>query len=131
MQLITVTLADKFAALANNLVMREQEFAQYQMNIDSYTLQLTALPQGDWPADLAAWRSTPTTALPATLSDEEVALIADYQYRDQLTGLLRAERVEQGKVRRIYDALLAQLPQDQASDLIAQAKAQLDAQASA
>lgn len=96
-----------------NLVMsafhREFEVYNYQTNIDNYTTMLTALPSSDWPEALAVWASTEIDKLPADMSDEDVQEISDFQYRDRLRALLRTERVEQGKSRRVLVALKTQI----------------------
>jgi hypothetical protein len=97
----------------NNLVVaafhREMEVYQYQINIDNYGVMLAALPQGDWPSNLANYKGTTTDALPESLDDSDVGLIADYQYRDKLRNLLRSEKVEQSKASRVRDALKSQI----------------------
>jgi hypothetical protein len=110
----------------NNLVVaafhREMEVYQYQINIDNYSVMLSALPQGDWPSNLVNYKGTTTDALPESLDDADVALIADYQYRDKIRNLLRSEKVEQGKASRVRDALKSQIGAEYDA-LIAQYKA--------
>ena len=100
----------------NNLVVaafhREMEVYQYQINVDNYGVMLAALPQGDWPSNLVNYKGATTDALPESLDDADVALIADYQYRDRIRNLLRSEKVEQGKASRVRDALKSQIGAD-------------------
>jgi hypothetical protein len=100
----------------NNLVVaafhREMEVYQYQINVDNYTVMLASLPQGDWPSNLITYKNTVTEALPEHLDDVDVALVADYQYRDKIRNLLRSEKVEQGKAGRVRDALKSQIGAD-------------------
>ena len=100
----------------NNLVVaafhREMEVYQYQINVDNYGVMLAALPQGDWPSNLLNYKGTTTDALPEHLSDSDVGLIADYQYRDKIRNLLRSEKVEQSKASRVRDALKSQIGAD-------------------
>jgi hypothetical protein len=100
----------------NNLVVaafhREMEVYQYQINVDNYGVMLTALPQGDWPSNLVNYKGTTTEALPESLAESDVALIADYQYRDKIRNLLRSEKVEQSKAGRVRDALKSQIGTD-------------------
>jgi len=58
---------------------------------------------------------------------ETVQLIADYQYRDRLSYLLRTENIEQSKTKRVLEALKAQIPADQLAQMVADAKAKIDA----
>ena len=110
----------------NNLVVaafhREMEVYQYQINVDNYGVMLAALPQGDWPSNLVNYKGTTTDALPEHLSESDVGLIADYQYRDKIRNLLRSEKVEQSKASRVRDALKSQIGADYDS-LIAAYKA--------
>jgi len=119
----TITDTNKLTILAKNAVMREHEAFHYQLNIDNYTLMLATLPLDAWPVDLEQFREFKIDELPVWLSDEQVQLISDYQYRERLTKLLRTEKVEQTKVMRIYDVLLAQIPEDQRETLISAADA--------
>jgi hypothetical protein len=100
----------------NNLVVaafhREMEVYQYQINIDNYGVMIAALPQGDWPSNLLSYKNATTDSLPESLDDADVASVADYQYRDKIRNLLRSEKVEQSKARRVRDALKSQIGAD-------------------
>lgn len=100
----------------NNLVVaafhREMEVYQYQINIDNYGVMLAALPQDSWPSDLLTYKNTPSEALPESLDDVVIGLVSDYQYRDKIRNLLRSEKVEQSKARRVRDALKSQIGAD-------------------
>jgi hypothetical protein len=100
----------------NNLIVaafhREMEFYQYQMNINNYTMMLSTLPQDDWPETLQEYKTVSIDTLPETLSDEMVNTISDYQYRDRIRGLLRTEKVEQGKSGKIRDVIKIQIGPD-------------------
>jgi hypothetical protein len=109
--------------LVASAVSREREVYHYQVNIDNYLAMLAALPSGDWPAAIAQHAATPTDRLPAALTFEEVQQIADYQFRDRLRVLLRTEQVEQGKARRVLDAIKTQIPPEQYGDRLAVALA--------
>ena len=127
MTYMTVTTQDTLTALADNVVHREREVHQYQINIDNYTVMLTALPQDDWPTDIAQYKTTLTENIPYSVPMETVQLIADYQYRDRLSYLLRTENIEQSKTKRVLEALKAQIPADQLAQMVADAKAKIDA----
>lgn len=127
---LTITNQDTIDTLALNVVHREREVHQYQINIDNYTQMLAALPQGEAPAEIAQYLSTKTEELPVFLSLELVQSIADYQYRDRIAYLIRTEAIEQGKAKRVLDALKAQIPADQLNDLVMQAAALIASQQS-
>ena len=107
-----ITDQEKFASLIMNAFHREMEIYGYQLNIDNYGAMLAALPADAWPSDLEAFKSIKTEDLPESLSDEQVAQIADLQYRDRLRVLVRTEKAEQNKSIRVRDVLKAQIGAD-------------------
>ena len=100
----------------NNLVVaayhRELEVYQYQLNIDNYTTMLGSLPSDEWPDHLVEYKAATIESLPWDMSDTDVDLVSDYQYRDRLRALSRTERIEQSKARRVLDALKEQIGAD-------------------
>lgn len=126
MTYITITVDDTLSTLATNVVHREREVHQYQINIDNYTTMLSALPSGEWPESIAQYKNIPSDAIPFNVSLEIVQLAADYQYRDRISQLLRSENIEQNKSKRVLEALKAQIPSDQLNNLIATAKTSID-----
>jgi hypothetical protein len=107
-----LTDQEKQAGLVMNAFHREMEIYGYQINIDNYTTMLAALPADAWPADLEAFKTVKTEDLPDELSDDQVAQIGDYQYRDRLRVLVRTEKAEQNKSMRIRDVIKAQIGAD-------------------
>lgn len=91
---------------------RELEVYQYQINIDNYAAMLAALPDDEWPAHLADYKAATIDSLPWDMADADVDAVNDYQYRDRLRALSRTERTEQGKARRVLDALKVQIGAD-------------------
>ena len=104
-----ITDAMKTERIADALVSREHEVADYQMNIDNYTIMLAALPQDAWPDELAKYKSIEPSKINADVDLETVMIISDYQYRDRLRILLRTENVEKAKTQYVLDALDGQL----------------------
>jgi hypothetical protein len=125
---LTITSEETLSSLAFNLVYREREVHQYQINIDNYTAMLAILPQGEPPAEILQYMSTKTEELPFDVPLETVQVVADYQYRDRIRYLIRTEAIEQGKAKRVLDALKAQLPADQLDALVADALVKVNAQ---
>jgi hypothetical protein len=107
-----ITDQEKQAGLVMNAFHREMEIYGYQLNIDNYAAMLEALPAGDWPAYLEAFRTIKTEDLPHEIPDEQVSAIGDLQYRDRLRVLVRTEKAEQNKSVRIRDVLKAQIGAD-------------------
>ena len=95
-----------------NAYHREMEVYHYQMNINNYTTMLAAMSSGAWPEHLAVWAATEIINLPADMSDEDVEAVTDLQYRDRLRSLLRTEKAEQSKARRVLEALKQQIGAD-------------------
>jgi hypothetical protein len=91
---LTITEATRLATIATAVVQREHEIFHYQINIDNYTAMLAA-------------RWTPE----------------EQEYHDRIAALLLTEKAEQSKAKRVYDALIAQLPADQMDALITTAAA--------
>lgn len=128
MTLLTITQQDTIDTLALNVVHREREVHQYQINIDNYTTMLAALPQGEPPAEILQYMSTKTEELPFNVPLETVQIISDYQYRDRISYLIRTELIEQSKAKRVLDALKAQIPADQLDALVADALVKVNTQ---
>lgn len=129
MSFLTITPQDTINVLAVNVVHREQEVNQYQINIDNYTQMLSVLPTGQAPDDVAPYVNMESQNIPADVPLDIVMLAADYQYRDRIANLIRSEMIEQSKAKRVLDALKAQIPADQLETLVAEAKLAIDAQA--
>jgi hypothetical protein len=106
---LSITSDDKLAAVANAVIVRENELLSYGVNIANYTSTLASLPEGD------------------AASDADDFTRGQYEWRDRLRMLLQSERMERWKAETIYKALLAKLPADetQRAALIEEAKARM------
>jgi hypothetical protein len=123
---LSIDPQETLETLAFNLVHREREINQYQINIDNYTHILAQLPQGDIPTDIEPYMNTSMEDIPAFIPIETINLISDYQQRKRIATLIRTENIEQGKSKRILEALKAQIPADQLNSLIANALTKLN-----
>ena len=128
---MTINPQDTINTLALNVVHREREVHQYQINIDNYTAMLAAMPQGDAPAEILQYMSTKTEELPFDVPLETVQAVADYQYRDRIRYLIRTEAIEQNKAKQVLNALKVQIPADQLDALVAEALVIVNAQTTA
>jgi len=117
----SVSNADKYNILADNIVMREKEIMSYDINITNYTAMLAALPQDDWPSHLVQYANATLDQVPDEFDD----IVSQYQYRDRLRFLIKTERAERAKSFRVYEALIAQLPEAERDTLITAAIARL------
>jgi len=88
---------------------RRAEVEQYQANIDTFTSILGTLPS-ELPERLQGLRSrTDRHAAAAEVEDlEDVALLSDVWFYDELKGRVRSETVEMRKAAAILAALEAQ-----------------------
>ena len=113
----SVSNADKYNILADNVIMREKEIMSYDINIANYTAMLAALPDDEWPSHLAQYKTATLNQVPDEFDD----IVSQYQYRDRLRYLIKTEKAERGKSFRVYEALVAQLPEADRDNLIAAA----------
>jgi hypothetical protein len=120
----SVSNTDKYNILADNAVMREREIMTYDINIANYTAMVVALPEGDWPEHLVQYMTATLDQVPDELDD----IVSQYQYRDRLRYLIKTEKAERAKSFRVYEALIAQLPEDQRDTLMAEAIARANQQ---
>lgn len=120
----SISNADKYTVLADNIIMREREIMSYDINITNYTAMLAALPQDDWPSHLAQYFDATLDKVP----DEYDDIVSQYQYRDRLRYLIKTEKAERAKSFRVYEALIAQLPEAERDNIIAAAIARAQQQ---
>jgi len=113
----SVSNADKYNILADNVIMREKEIMSYDINIANYTAMLAALPDDEWPSHLAQYKTATLDQVPDEFDD----IVSQYQYRDRLRYLIKTEKAERGKSFRVYEALVTQLPEAERDTLIAAA----------
>lgn len=121
----SVSNTDKYNILADNVVMREREIMSYDINITNYTAMLTALPEDEWPSHLAQYRTATLDQVPDELDD----IVSQYQYRDRLRYLVKTEKAERAKSFRVYEALIAQIPEAERDTLIGAAISRASQQA--
>jgi len=88
---------------------RRAEVAQYQSNIDTFTTIIATLPS-ELPERLQGFRArTDRHAAAAEIEDlDDVALLSDVWFFDELKGRVRSETVEMRKAAAILAALEAQ-----------------------
>ena len=114
----SISNEDKYKTMADNVIMREREVADYDLNISNYTALLTTLPQEDWPEHLAQYKNVPSLDL---VPDEFDDIVNEYQFRDRIRSLLKTEKRERMKAHQLMTVLLTQLPADRKDALIAEA----------
>ena len=102
----TITPEATEAVIADNIVMREEEYMSYQINIENYTAMLAKMPQGEWPEHLVQYKGVSADRVPEQHTEEVNTL----NYRDRITALLKTERQEQAKGEAVLDVLLEKIP---------------------
>jgi hypothetical protein len=115
-QFYSITDNDKKLNLARALVGRENEIHSYDVNIGNYEAILISLPSDDWPDLIASYKNTPIDSVPSDLQQN----VTDYQFRDRVRALVATERLERSKSVKVYEAIVAQLPENEISTLVAQ-----------
>jgi len=121
----SVSNTDKYNILADNIVMREREIMSYDINITNYTAMLAALPEDEWPSHLAQYKTATLDQVPDEFDD----IVSQYQYRDRLRYLIKTEKAERAKSFRVYEALIAQIPEAERDTLIGAAISRASQQA--
>jgi len=98
--------------IAAGVESREQELANYQLNIDNFNDMLAELDflPAEWPAHLAQYRGTKLSMVANELSEEDFDLLSDLQQRDHIRMLLRTTKAEQKKSQRAHNAILKRIP---------------------
>ena len=114
MQFYTINDSDRKKEIARNIIAREQEIHSYELNVLNYETILASLPQGEWPALIEDYKSTPIQDVPVDLHD----MVNDYQFRERVRHLLSTEKHEMNKSVKVYEALLTHLTPEEIPDLI-------------
>lgn len=121
MSISTITTEERQARTAELIVQREHEIEDYQVNIDNFRTMLEDMDDGDndqWPAELLNYRNVPPQKIALSVPTALQERVSHYQYRDELRARLQTEKIEQAKIKRLYDALVFQLPEEKATALI-------------
>lgn len=92
----------------NLIDIRRAEVAQYDANIAMYQSILATLPT-DWPEDLAQYRNPHNEHdVAAQIEDlEDLAILSQLWYADQVHRMIRSETVERTKAASILAAMEA------------------------
>ena len=117
MPLYSINDSDKKNTIVMQLINREREIANYQLNIEHYEALLTTLPEGDWPMLIAGYKGASIESVPLDLQ----ATVNDYSFRDRIKDVISTERQELNKAMKMHEALCLQLPADEIQTLVNQA----------
>jgi len=107
-QFFTIKETDNLDTIAENIVHREREVYQYDLNIENYEALLLALPSEDWPEHLVQYKGLSADKIPDEY-DETCNLL---NYRDRVRGLLKTEKQELAKAESVLNVLLEKIPEN-------------------
>lgn len=117
MPFYSISDEQRYNSIADQIIMREKELFSYDLNITNYTAMLQALPQGEWSAELAQYKTSTLDQVPDDLDE----VVSQYQFRDRIRYLIKTEKAERAKSNAVYTALISLLPADQKDELMAAA----------
>lgn len=103
----TITEQNNSDTIAENIVHREREVYQYDLNIENYEALLQTLPTEDWPEHLVQYQGKTADQIP----DEYDDLCNQLNYRDRVRRLLKTERQELAKAEAILNVLIEKIPE--------------------
>jgi hypothetical protein len=85
---------------------RQDEIAQYQANIDTYTAVLKSLPT-EWPERLLEYRGSKFKheVIAKVESLDDVALLSDLWFADECHAAIRTETLEMRKAQAILGSM--------------------------
>lgn len=107
-----LTEKEKKKNLFTNIIAREQEVYQYQVNIDNYTALLNVLPTY-CPKQLVKYLGLDTSGIVEHVPLEDQQMVSDLIFRNKIEKLLCAEKLEQRKSKYVYDVLISQISPDE------------------
>ena len=91
--------------IQKNIEARRQEIYSYQINIDVYTEILDKLTM-EWRDDLKVYIGLETSDIVCKVSQEDLQLVSDLNFKEKIQKNLLAEKLEQSKAQHVLDALL-------------------------
>lgn len=102
--------------IAKAIKTREEEIAAYQFELDSHNDSLQALGLKDWDEKNSKYRGLPrdqmiARALADGLTHDEIQALGDLLSLDHHRVGVHAVKIEMAKATRIYNSLLASLPE--------------------
>ncbi len=114
-----ITTEEKLKRAADEKVHREHELNAYENNITRYRAMFTFASPVSLPNHLVKYKGMPPEKIPFDVSLEDVLLIKDHEYKDELLIRIRCESIELNKVKMICDALDMELPNNEEEKNIA------------
>jgi hypothetical protein len=104
-----ISQEEKYTSIADAIVLRTYEVYHYNTNIENYTKIIATLPI-EWPEHLARLRGLDPHQAVAECSLEDVDLLSDLQQLDRLQYLLRTEKLECNKAKKMLEVEIGRLP---------------------
>ena len=116
MAFFSISDNEKKLSIVTQIISREREIHNYEMNIEHYEALLASLPQGDWPILIAGYKGQAIEAVPVDLQ----TTVNDYNFRDRIKDVLSTEKQELNKAQKMYEALCTMLPAEEIQTLVNQ-----------
>lgn len=108
-QFLTITETNNSDTIAENIVHREREVYQYDLNIENYEALLLTLPTDEWPEHLVQYQGKSADQIP----DEYDDICNQLNYRDRVRKLLKTEKQELAKAEQILGVLMSKIPENE------------------
>ena len=107
----TLSADQRDLLLAEAIHGHEMQHYQFDMQVKMETEILAALPEGDWPQEIARFRGLGRDEIiRRATTPEEMALAQQYAHRDHIRGRLSGAVVERQRVEAFHASVLSQLP---------------------
>lgn len=129
--LISLITVGEYDSIADELVLRKQEYDNYQKNIDNYVDMLNQLPAdlpNSWPTELLPFRKMTRQKALATYDGPDEDLLLNLLLRDELNIRIKQERAEQKVPALKIDVLTNKIPENIREQVIENAKMRLNIQ---
>ena len=106
-----ISQEEKYAQIADAIVMRTHEVHSYDTNIENYTDMLQIL-SSEWPTHLEHLRNIDPHAAVAQCPIDDIDLLSELQQYDRLSYLLKTEKLERNKSAKLLEILISKLPEN-------------------
>lgn len=107
-----ISKEEKINRLADERVHREHEIQDYENNIKRFKHMLANTKVKQLPQHLQQFKGVDTEKIPLIVPLEDIMLVKNSDYTDEIIMRIRTENIELNKVKMIRDAVDAELPKD-------------------
>lgn len=116
-QFLTITQTDTDTQVALAIKSREQELAAYDMELESHQAAVDAMVGIEWTEKLERYKGLSRDVMIANatndgMTSEDIQMASELNSRDNHIRAIEAVKIEITKSERIYNDLLARLPEE-------------------